>query len=131
MEFLDIAVETASKSDRYYQHGAVLVRKKEVISKGFNDFSSHAEIRAILKGSFYKKPINKLRRYFNNCDIIVVRKNLSNSKPCKRCLESLKNYGVRRVYYSCDNKLIMEKISQMETNYLTSKYTTPWSKFSR
>ncbi len=77
-----------------------------------------------------KANIKKIRRFFNNCDIVIVRRTLSNSKPCKRCLETLKNYGIRRVYYSYERTIIMEKLSEMNTDYLSSKYSTPWSDFS-
>lgn len=48
MEYLDIALETASKSNRYYQHGALLIKNGRIISEGFNDFNLHAEVSALL-----------------------------------------------------------------------------------
>jgi len=47
MEFIDIAVETASKSPSYYKHGALLVKNGQVIGTGSNDSRLHAEVRAI------------------------------------------------------------------------------------
>lgn len=48
MQYLDIALEAASKSDRYYQHGAVLIKKGRVVGEGFNNFKLHAEVSALL-----------------------------------------------------------------------------------
>ena len=50
MEFLDIAIDAASKSCGYYQHGALLIRNGNVISVGFNDSRHHAELSAIENG---------------------------------------------------------------------------------
>ena len=47
MEFVDIAVEMASKSAGYYQHGALLIRNGNIVGKGFNTASCHAELSAI------------------------------------------------------------------------------------
>ena len=52
---------------------------------------------------------------------------MSNSKPCARCLDLIKNYGIRKVYYSDEKRLIMEKTNNMETNHLSSKYRKPWN----
>jgi glutaredoxin-related protein len=59
----------------------------------------------------------------------VVKKTMSNSKPCSRCVEFLKNYGVRRVYYSYDEKLIVEKVNQLKNEHVSSKYRKPWATF--
>ena len=121
MEFIDIAVKIASLSECYYKHGAVLIKNGNIICTGYNDFRKHAEIKAINK--IYP---NKVRRYFKKCDLIVVRNTLSNSKPCKHCLKELKKYGIRRVYYSYNKNLLMEKVSEMKTEYITSKYRKSW-----
>ena len=84
---------------------------------------------------FYRKEgknanICKLRRYLSRCDIIIVKKTMSNSAPCARCLKMLKEYNIRRVYYSYEKELKMEKVSEMENNHLSSKYRRPWSTFT-
>jgi deoxycytidylate deaminase len=70
-----------------------------------------------------------LRRYLGKCDILIVKRKLSNSKPCSRCIEFLKNTGIRRVYYSCDEKIYIEKMNSIENEHLSSKYRKPWSTF--
>ncbi len=51
MEFIQAAVDTASKSVSHYQHGALIIKKGRVISEGFNRNGSHAEVSAILNTS--------------------------------------------------------------------------------
>jgi len=47
MQFIDIAVETASKSSCYFKHGAVLIKNGQIIATGSNDSRLHAEVKAI------------------------------------------------------------------------------------
>jgi len=60
-------------------------------------------------------------------DILVFRKSsngISNSKPCLECIETMKKWGIRRVYYSTDNgDLVYEKVLNM--------YSTHRSKMTR
>ncbi len=50
-------------------------------------------------------------------DIMVIRvdyKNkLVNARPCYQCLLMMKNIGINKVYYSIDNTVVCEKISDM------------------
>ena len=71
-----------------------------------------------------------MRRFLNKCDILVVKKNCGNSKPCVRCLNYLKSLGVRRVYYSVDREIKMEKVSEMKTDHVSGKYRRPWNEFN-
>ena len=68
-----------------------------------------------------------MRRFLSKCDIIVVKKSYGNSRPCVRCLDMLKKSGIRRIYYSFERNLKMEKINEMETNHVSSRYRKPWS----
>jgi len=43
-----------------------------------------------------------------------------NSKPCSHCLETLKDYGIKTVYYSSDKTMVKEKVNQMETTHISS-----------
>ena len=84
---------------------------------------------------FYKTRCNgninneKLRRYFRNVSLIVVRTRMTNSRPCSRCLELIKQYNIKRVYYSYDGDLVMEKTRDIETDHVSSKYRRPWSEW--
>ncbi len=52
-----------------------------------------------------------------NLNIMVVRLGgdglLANARPCYQCTLMLKSLGINKVYYSMDNKIICEKISNM------------------
>lgn len=65
----------------------------------------------------------------NKCTIIVVRNTLNNSKPCKKCIKFLKNSGIRKIYYSYEGGLKMEKTIEIETDHVSSKYRKPWCQF--
>ena len=90
-----------------------------------------------MSGAFYhekkqKKNSNsddvKMRRFLKKCDILVLKKNLASSGPCKRCLSFLKKCGVRRVYYSVgQDRIRMEKVNEMVSNHISSRYRKPWS----
>ena len=62
------------------------------------------------------------------CCLIIVRRTMGNSKPCQRCLKIIKSYGIKKVYYSYDKKLVMERTSKMETDHISSKYRNGWKR---
>ena len=89
-----------------HRHGAVLVKKNRIISKGFNKVKTHtcsthcyknihAELDAILKAR---------RQDVNGCTLYLYRQDKngikSNSRPCSWCLILLKQYGIKKVYYT-------------------------------
>jgi len=106
MKYIEELIELASKSDMNNKHGAILVFKGKIISKGFNrrtgdkkncKYSIHAECDAI-----------------NNCDRNLVRyssmyviqisnddKNiLKCSKPCRLCEKVIKKYNIKTCKHS-------------------------------
>jgi hypothetical protein len=88
---------------------------------------------SVKNGKNDAKSESKFRRFINKCDIIVVRgkeDNLSNSTPCMRCTQMLKNYGLRRVYYSFGGALKMEKVNEMQSMHVSSRYRKPFSEFN-
>lgn len=43
-----VAIEVSRKSNaKYFRHGAILIRKGRVVSSGYNDETTHAEVNAI------------------------------------------------------------------------------------
>ena len=52
-----------------------------------------------------------------NLNMMVVRIDanglLTNARPCCHCTLMMKNIGINKVYYSMDNKIICEKVSDM------------------
>ena len=122
--YMMMCVEIAKKSDMRCKHGCIVVDKNgKIISEAHNKrnglpdkhiddpkkrpfFSSHAEETALKKmnrqdldgatlyqvryGQFHKNPV------------------FMNSKPCPKCtpiiLACMKNYGLKKAYYSTDEE---------------------------
>ena len=115
-KFFKLAEKLAQKSDHPdHKHGAVLIRKNNVIGIGFNQNKTHsksthpfrtihAELSAIL---------NSQQETFDNCELYVVRKRkngeLANSKPCNSCHKMLSSLGIKKVYFSTDRKGIYDQ----------------------
>ena len=76
-----------------------------------------------------KRDVKKFNRFIRKCNIINVKKGLSDSRPCKRCLNILKQHGFQRIYYSFQKNIKMEKVKYMENDHISSKYRRPWSEF--
>ena len=103
------AVYSAGRSDQPNRHGAIIARGGVLLSYGWNQnkthpaavvyFSNfiHAELAAIIR-------VNKID--LSGCDIYVARKMrtsdepLGMSRPCKQCMEMIREAGIRRVYYT-------------------------------
>ena len=114
--------------------GAVLVKNK-IISKSSNGFEKthplqkkytstyrsnihpdkckhiiHAELQCIIK--------SKIKPYEDNSDltmyIVRVNKNneIVNSRPCDGCIEILKTFNIRKIFYNIDSKLTFEDLSR-------------------
>jgi len=113
---VEAAAAAASTSNAsQYKIGAIVVKRKELISVGVNVVyhkidrrrkSDHAEDKA-------------LKRVQDPCgtDIFVVRVNRSGqfrlSRPCKKCWKHLLESGVKRVYYSTsEGTLVREWIKR-------------------
>lgn len=137
-EVLDVANTSFAT---YQKHGALLIRNGKVISSGVNNEENHAEKSAIMKiyrnvygvkrvrtGRKYEK---KVARTLRKCSIVIIKHTMNNSKPCLHCLEILKKCGIRKVYYSCNQKLIEEKTCEMQTEHLTIKYRKPFNQQRR
>lgn len=57
---------------------------------------------------------------------MVVRTRMNNSAPCKHCLDLMKSLGIRRVYYSFEGKIVMEKVNEMQTDHISAKNRRTW-----
>ena len=109
-QYIDLAIEEATKSTMNHRHGAVIVKEGNVLATAYNyNFSNkqrhshsmrsrHAEAEAIIHC--------KLRNIsLKGADIFVVRlsrsgKNLANSRPCKDCAEFIEENQFANVYHS-------------------------------
>ena len=71
-----------------------------------------------MDGIFYDP---KSSRKLKSIDILVFRitsNGICNSKPCLDCIKSMKQFNIRKIYYSTDDGLLKcEKISQIENSH--------------
>lgn len=125
--YCNFAQSVAENSFQKIKHGAVVVYKRQIISYASNDEREHAEISAILK--IPPRDHEKMKRFYKKCIIIVVRRTLNNSKPCKHCLEVLKEYGIKKVYYSMNKDIVAEKTNKMENNHVSSRRRNNYWKY--
>lgn len=114
--FFKLAEKLAQKSDHPdHKHGAVLVRKNNVIGLGFNQIKTHTkspnEFRMI--HAEFSAILNSGLEDFSSCELYVVRKRkngeLANSKPCNSCRKMIISLGIKVVYYSTDSYLTKEE----------------------
>jgi cytidine deaminase len=99
------AIRFKKYSNRYQSHICAILDKKSgtIIGIGSNSYhpqnkamygTIHAEVNALTKHK------HKLGR--NKVNLLVIRVNGGNSKPCSDCISNISNYfpNVNRVYYS-------------------------------
>lgn len=113
----------------YYKHAAALISGDTIHSSGVNKFikevkindqtyykTMHAEITV-----FERMPKKKVR----GMDILVIRINknfaLKNSRPCNQCIDKLIKFGIRKVFYSNEDGIIVsEFVQEMEKLHISS-----------
>lgn len=144
-DIIETLKKKAMNSDLQYKHSACLVHKNKIISIGFNKYinigiskivnskatnlntkttdyksSLHAEIDAILQRD---------TRTIRGLDIIIIRVKelangniiLKNSRPCNSCIDKMRSYGIRKVYYSNDiGEIVYEFLETMPKLHISS-----------
>ncbi len=110
---VDLAIEAAKNSVHRHRIGAVIFKKKTIISVAYNKpfaFASnlhpkyqsypgsiHAEVSAIISAKTDLK----------NCEMLIVRINkkgeLRLSRPCNYCMSYIIDVGIKKITYS-DNE---------------------------
>lgn len=108
--------------------GAVIVKGNYVIAGGFNKRKTHPLQRAHNIKATYKAPVPNIHAEIDtlirtrmhdvsNCEIFVYRENMSggggnlaNCRPCKGCMNALKDAGVKHVYYTTEKGYHYERI---------------------
>lgn len=98
---LNKLLKTARRSDhKIYNHAALVIKGGAILSSGYNHGWKHAEVHALEKLWPNKR---------KGTTVIVIRASkskfgpLGNSRPCQKCIDFLKENGVVRVIYSCNN----------------------------
>lgn len=133
-DVIETLKKKALNSDLQYKHSAGLIHKNKMVSTGFNKYitfsskiniinfktSIHAEIDAILQTDI---------KFIRGLDIIIIRIKelangkiiLKNSRPCNSCIDKMRNYGIRKVYYSNDTgDIVYEFLENMPKLHTSS-----------
>lgn len=149
---IDKLIEEARNSVIEHQLSAAIIKNNKLltkpccnipINKSYNKSCStiHAEINAILRyglrpqglyGSGNKLIMNKKNK---KIDVIVIRINkineMCNARSCFHCLKTMKELGIRRVYYSINsNEIIYENIKDMFSIQITA-FNKSLSRFNK
>jgi len=114
--------KNASKHSTYKIRVGAVISNKKPIAVGFNKKKSHPRfsnpefnIHSCIHAEA-SAVINSGRIDLNNYIIYIYREKKNrvpaNARPCKECLKLLKEVGIRKIYYSIDEKPFyrMEKI---------------------
>ncbi len=109
----EFAVREARLSEMPMKHGCIAVSGGKVIARGRNNYRTYSKDK-LIDGCSCHAEIDVLRKcirqgFKNKINMYVVRISedgkYKNSKPCNRCLNTLKNYNIRMLIYSTDTGL--------------------------
>lgn len=116
LTYLRLALKAAKSAnhERCF-HGAVLVKHNHIISVGFNNMKSHPLAGSVKKTHAELMCVAKAgRKDIRGADIIVARinkaGNIAYSRPCPICWDVLKNYQIKRCFYTTNFGEIKEEI---------------------
>lgn len=114
--FFKLAEKLSEKSNHpSHKHGAVIVRKSQILGFGFNEYKSHPKSNHPfkMKHAEFSAVLNTKLEDLSGCDIYIFRKTkndkIANSKPCHFCELMLKSLNVKRVFYSHEENYKMEQ----------------------
>jgi len=105
---LDLAIAAHRDKDCYYQLCALIVKKRRVISVGYNNPKTHP--MALTKMQQLHAEMDAIvgctRESLRGAEMIVVRarrdKQTGKAKPCAACETLIRSVGLKRVYYTID-----------------------------
>lgn len=103
---------------RIHKHASALIKGGKIIETSVNSIrnrvAAHAEKMVMYKCK---------RSDLTHCTLFVIRVSntqLSDSKPCKHCIEDIRAHGIRKVLYSTSNG----GFELINTKFLTNTHTT-------
>lgn len=125
---VNILIKIAQNSAVNQRHSAALIKGDEIYNIGFNKYCSnakystvHAEIDALF--TFNKKYLKGVK----GMDIIIIRINnyssckLKISRPCNNCIDTLRKFDIRKVYYSDEyGNIVYENLKDMQKKHTSS-----------
>lgn len=106
-------------------HAEYNVIRKFLIERGFLGWIKKCRIDWGVSLDKYPKAPKNIRRLMSKVKLVVVRTlltgELAESKPCRDCIMYMRYIGVRRVYYTNANGiLIHQKISEIQSEHICS-----------
>lgn len=128
---LPLLIKIASHSTVNQRHSAALINGNTIYNIGINKYCSksklstiHAEIDALM--SFDKKYFKSLK----GMDILIIRINQNNncnnrklkiSRPCNNCIDTLRKFDIRKVYYSDEyGNIVFEYLYDMQKKHTSA-----------
>ena len=95
-----------------FRLGAVLVHRNIIVSIGMNSYKTHPLMAERTEWPFLHAEQHAIiRAGVDNCeglDLYIARvlknNDLALSKPCKVCIELIKDVGIKNIYYSTNAK---------------------------
>ena len=129
ISFFRIAKEMSNLSDHHYKLGCVVVRGHRIISSGHNNKTKGHPIQAKLDKQFFGLdnclkhthaevatlvPLIKRHEDLSDCTLYIYRQNAlgqsAMARPCPRCMQLIKQQGIKKIKYSTDDGFAVEKI---------------------
>jgi tRNA(Arg) A34 adenosine deaminase TadA len=105
-KMIDRAFEISQEATHKFRIGCVIYDKKPLTMAANCGIKTHPNLPGLVDKLHAEMKALKVYNNVNGADIVVVRGSKTNprlAKPCKYCLERIKNAGIRRVIYSTDN----------------------------
>jgi tRNA(Arg) A34 adenosine deaminase TadA len=111
--YLAKAARVALRSTMTHKHGCVIVHSDgTILYDGYNHhdlqlnhkFSIHAEIDALYKAKRQKQRLTDCEMYVVRIGSHRINAGLKYSKPCPGCATEIEKCGIRKVYYSVNDK---------------------------
>lgn len=115
------SLNEAEKSNMLFKHGCTATYGGKVIARGYNTHkyskndifienqcSCHAEMNVLRKiYNIRKNNVRKLNRTMRKTKLYISRYSNSgstNSAPCKKCLDMIKYYNIKKIIFNMDNE---------------------------
>jgi dCMP deaminase len=102
---MNLARREAARASYKYQHGAVIIKGGKVLSKGFNRNKTSPTWGSGHKDKIHAESDAIRRAITRGVDIsgatlIVVRFDDGPSKPCDKCMEFIRYWGIKTVIHT-------------------------------
>lgn len=137
-KFIRLAIDIAKESEMVVgsRHCAIITKGKKIISIGVNSKTSHTEM-------FSNKDQNKIflhaeiqcllgvrYRDINGYTMYIGRYSSAGnniSKPCPKCMSSIKTRGIKKIVYTTDEGYIIEKVGSNGPSKVKSVINLDWN----